>query len=192
VPKDVTEELHAWMKGDAGAPERFMPAVYDELRHLAGRALRRERPNHTLQATALVHEAYLRLVDQRNADWRSRSHFCVMAAEMMRRILVDHARGRLRAKRGAGAVHVTLDVSTALAKEEGMDVIAVDEAIRALAEFDPRQSRIVELRFFAGLSNEEIGEALGVSVATVKREWTMAKAWLYRRLSGGAAPAADH
>lgn len=169
----------------SGALDAAFPVVYAELRELAARYLRRERPDHTLQPTALVHEAYLRLSSQHAVDWANRAQFFGIAAEMMRRILVNHARDAGAVKRGAGAVRVTLDASVSWNGERDMDLVALDEALTALAEFDARQARVVELRFFAGLSIDETGELLGISPATVKREWSLAKAWLRRELSRG-------
>jgi RNA polymerase sigma factor (TIGR02999 family) len=183
----VTQLLASWSKGDRGALERLTPLVYGELKRLAGRYLRRERPGHTLQATALVHEAFLRLVDQRNVEWQNRAHFFGVAAQLIRRILVDHARGRMAAKRGANAVKLSLEDVVETPRQRPLDLVALDDALDALAKMDPQQSRIVELRFFAGLSIEETAEVLRISPATVKRDWTAAKAWLYRDLSGRAA-----
>ncbi len=183
----VTQLLASWSKGDRGALERLTPLVYGELKRLAGRYLRRERPGHTLQATALVHEAFLRLVDQRNVEWQNRAHFFGVAAQLIRRILVDHARGRMAAKRGANAVKLSLEDVVETPRQRPLDLVALDDALDALAKMDPQQSRIVELRFFAGLSIEETAEVLCISPATVKRDWTAAKAWLYRDLSGRAA-----
>lgn len=180
---DVTELLIAWNKGNQEALERLLPAVYDELRKLARSYLRRERPDHTLQATALVHEAYLRLIDQHSVTWQNRAHFFGIAAQMMRRILVNHAVAKQTDKRGGDAQKLSLDEALGLAEERELDLIALDDAMKTLAEFDPRQSRIVELRFFGGLSIEETAEVLGISPATVKREWNTAKMWLHRELS---------
>ncbi len=182
--RDVTALLFDLQHGNAEALDDLMPLVYAELRALAGRYLRSERDGHTLQPTALVHEAFLRLVDQRTATWENRAHFFSVAATLMRRIIVDHARRRNAQKRGGGRF-VTLaeagDISS-----ENVDVLRVDEALAELAQLDPRQARVVELRFFAGLSMEEAGEVLGVSPATVKRDWLLAKAFLHRELSGEA------
>jgi RNA polymerase sigma factor (TIGR02999 family) len=183
---DVTQLLVAWGAGDQAAGERLLPAVYAELRRQAARAMRRESSEHTLQATALVHEAYLRLVDQRRVVWRNRAHFFGVAAQVMRRILVDHARGRHAAKRGGAFRQVTVgdaDVAVTPAADHGVDVLALHEALERLASLDPDQARLVELRYFGGLSIEETAEALGVSPATVKREWAIARAWLRRELS---------
>jgi RNA polymerase sigma factor (TIGR02999 family) len=184
-PSDVTQLLVAWGAGDAAAAERLVPAVYAELRRQAARAMRREGES-TLQTTALVHEAYLRLVDQRRVVWKSRAHFFGIAAQLMRRILVDHARGRHAAKRGGGLQQLALDDADAAvpaSADEGVEVIALHEALERLAALDPAQARLVELRYFGGLNIEETAEALGVSPATVKREWAIARAWLRRELS---------
>lgn len=181
---DVTQLLLAWGTGDAAAGERLLPAVYAELRRQAARAMRREEREYTLQATALVHEAYLRLIDQRRVVWRNRAHFFGVAAQLMRRILVDHARGRRAAKRGGGLQQLALgDADAATTGHEGVDVIALHEALERLAVLDPAQARIVELRYFGGLNIDETAEALDVSPATVKREWAIARAWLQRELS---------
>jgi RNA polymerase sigma factor (TIGR02999 family) len=185
TPSDVTQLLVAWGAGDAAAGDRLVPAVYAELRRQAARAMRRESFENTLQTTALVHEAYLRLVDQRRVVWRSRAHFFGVAAQLMRRILVDHARGRHAAKRGGGLQQLALldaDVAIPAAAEAGVEVIALHEALERLAALDPVQARLVELRYFGGLSIEETAEALDVSPATVKREWAIARAWLRREL----------
>ena len=160
----------------------MVPLVYEELRRQAQRYLRRESPGHTLQTTALVHEAYLRLVDQRTARWQSRAQFFGVAAQLMRRILVDHARSHHAAKRGGSAIQVPLEEETAAAEERDVDLLALDEALTRLAQLDERQAKVVELRYFTGLGIEETAEALGISPATVKREWTMARAWLKREL----------
>ncbi|MGH9970343.1 MAG: sigma-70 family RNA polymerase sigma factor [Pyrinomonadaceae bacterium] len=181
--QNVTELLICWGNGDKEALDRIVPIVYDELRRQAARYLRRERVGHTLQTTALIHEAYLRLVDQKNVHWQNRAHFFGIAAQLMRRILVDHARTKKRAKRGGSDVRVSLGDATVIAKSQDLDVVALDEALDRLAEIDEQQSKIVELRFFSGLSVEETAEALGISAATVKRDWRMAKAWLHREIS---------
>jgi RNA polymerase sigma factor (TIGR02999 family) len=181
-PQDVSRLLIAWSNGDEEAHEQLMPLVYEELRRLAHRHLGRERAGHTLQTTALVHEAYLRLVDQKEVRWQNRTHFFAVAAQMMRRILVDYARSRRFAKRGGGAQQVSLDEAMVVSNERAADVVALDEALNALAEFDERKSRMVELRFFGGLSIEETAEVLKVSPGTVMRDWTLTKAWLQREL----------
>lgn len=177
--------LHDWSEGDRDAPARLMPLVYDELRSLARNYLRGERPNHTLQATGLVHEAYLRLVDQTAATWQNRAHFLGVAAAVMRRILVDYARSRRAAKRGGGIEKIQLDEAIAVSPERHVDLVALDDAMKDLGRFDPRQSQIVELRFFGGLTVEEVGEVLGISERTVKREWRLARAWLRREIVRG-------
>jgi RNA polymerase sigma factor (TIGR02999 family) len=180
---DVTRLLVSWSEGDKQALDQLAPMVYDELRRLADRYLRRERPGHTLQSTALVHEAYLRLIDQRNVHWQNRAHFFGVAAQMIRRILVDHARATHAAKRGAGVPRLSLDSGIDAGVERDLDLVALDDALEALSHLDPQQSRIIELRFFGGLSVEETAEVLEVSPATVKREWSSARAWLFRELS---------
>lgn len=184
APQEVTRLLVNWSNGDAQALDQLTPLVYAELRRLAGRYLRRERPDHTLQSTALVHEAYMRLIDQRSVHWQNRAHFFGVAAQLIRRILVDHARAHHAAKRGAHAPKLSLDEALAVPGGRDLDLLSLDDALEGLAKLDPQQSRIVELRFFAGLSIEETAEVVGVSPATVKREWSSAKAWLYRELSG--------
>ena len=184
---DVTLILQEWSDGDTGAPERLMPLVYAELRRLARDYLRRERPAHTLQPTALVHEAYLRLVDQTRLTWQNRAHFYGVAAQMMRRILVDHARTRGAQKRGGPAQQLSLDEARFSPEERPADLVALDEALKALAETDERKARVVELRFFAGLNMEETAEVLKVSEKTVRRDWQMAKLWLHRELAKTAA-----
>ena len=181
---DVTGLLLSWRQGDAAALDRLVPLVYDELRRVARGHLRREAPGHSLQATALVHEVFLRLVEADRLTPMSRTHFFAISARLMRQILVDHARRKRADKRGGGATVISLDeAAPAVAQTSGVDVLALDEALDALSSFDARQCRVVELRFFAGLNIPETADALGISTATVEREWTMAKAWLYRRLS---------
>ena len=187
-PQDVTKLLAEWSKGDQAALEALIPLIYSELRRLAGHYLSQEKPGHTLSATALVHEAYLRLVKQR-VTWQNRAHFFGVAAQMMRRILVDHARSHRYAKRGGGALTLTLDQALATSQQKELDLVALDEALHSLAKLDERQSRMVELRFFGGLSIAETSEVLGVSTPTVKREWASARAWLYRELSRGSLDA---
>ena len=178
----VSKLLLNWGQGDQGAREALIPLVYDELRRLARRYLRRERPDHTLQSAALVNEAYLRLIRQDQPQWQNRAHFFGVAAQLMRHILVDHARNRAAAKRGAGAPRLTLDPDVALPQARDVDLVALDDALNQLAALDPQQSRLVELRFFGGLSIEETSVVLGVSPATVKREWATARAWLRREM----------
>jgi RNA polymerase sigma factor (TIGR02999 family) len=181
---DVTGLLLSWRQGDAAALDRLVPLVYDELRRVARGHLRRESPGHTLQATALVHEVFLRLVDADRLTPMSRTHFFAISARLMRQILVDHARRKRADKRGGGATMISLDeAAPAAAPTSNVDVLALDEALDALSSFDARQCRVVELRFFAGLNIPETADALGISTATVEREWAMAKAWLHQRLS---------
>jgi RNA polymerase sigma factor (TIGR02999 family) len=184
-PSQVTQLLLAWRGGDQSVADRLLRVIYAELHRQAGRAMRREGTAHTLQATALVNEAYLRLIDQRRVEWRNRAHFFGVAAQLMRRILVDHARARLAAKRGSGVSMLSLgDIGAR--EEQGVeadvDVLALHDALEKLATLDPDQARLVELRYFSGLSIEETAEALGISPATVKREWAIARAWLKREL----------
>ena len=175
--------LQEWSNsGNREALDRLMPIVYDELRRQAGRYLKHERQGHTLQTTALVHEAYVRLIDQAGVQWQNRAHFYAIAAEMMRRILVDHARKRGAAKRGGDAVRVTLNEALNAPEKQDPDLIAVDEALTKLAAMDRQQARVVELRFFGGLNVEETAEVLGISERTVKRDWSVAKAWIRREL----------
>jgi RNA polymerase sigma factor (TIGR02999 family) len=185
VEQDVTKLLIRWSEGDKAALEELLPAVYSELRKLASRYISRERQNHTLQSTALVHEAYLRLIDQSRVQWQNRAHFYGVAAQMIRRILVDHARGHLTAKRGGGAFKLSLDEAIGEPQQRDLDLVLLDDALKGLAEFDEQQARVVELRFFAGLSIEETAAAIGISPATVKRDWNAAKAWLYREMQRG-------
>jgi RNA polymerase sigma factor (TIGR02999 family) len=187
--KEVTRLLVAWSNGDQAALEQLTPLVYSELHRLAHRYLGRERKGHTLQTTALVHEAYLRLIDQKEVRWQNRAHFFAIAAQMMRRILVDYARSRNVAKRGGGTQQVSLDEAMEVSDERAADVIALDEALKSLSDLDQRKSRIIELRFFGGLSIEETAEVLGVSPGTVMRDWTFAKAWLQREINRGGQDA---
>ena len=181
---DFTEILRAASGGDEKALDRLMPLVYEHLRQMAGRQLARERPDHTLQATALVHEAYLRLVDQTRVEWQSRAHFYAIAAQSIRRILIDHARARVRVRRGGGALHIPIEDAAAISgPERSEDVLALDAALTRLAESDPLRARIVELRFFGGLSNAEVAAVLGTSVSTIERHWRFARAWLFREIS---------
>ncbi|MBI4474413.1 MAG: sigma-70 family RNA polymerase sigma factor [Acidobacteria bacterium] len=180
---DVTQLLLAWNSGDRAALDNLMPIVYEELRRLARRHMRSEDPAHTLQATALVNDAYIRLVDQKRVNWQNRAHFFGAAAEIIRRVLVDHARARGRLKRGGNALKVSLNDEINAAEPVRLDVVALDDALSQLAKLDPQQERIIELRFFAGLSIEETAEALNISPATVKRDWATARAWLYREMA---------
>lgn len=184
VRRDVTEVLQRISGGDPGAVDRLLPLVYDELRALARRELRRERSDHTLQPTALVHEAYLKLARLDRLEWRDRAHFFGAAAGTMRRVLVSHARRKRAEKRGGGAKAVPLENVVLAARERPEDVLALDEALARLADLDSRQAQVVECRFFAGMSVPETAEALGISPATVKRDWTAARAWLNRELTG--------
>jgi RNA polymerase sigma factor (TIGR02999 family) len=183
---NLTGLLQAWGGGDLAARDELIGLVHEELRSRAAARLRRERPGHLLQPTALVHEAYLRLVDQSHTDWQSRAHFFALASEMMRRILVDHARRRKMAKRSGGWARVTLDDREVRYGPPDVDVLDLDAALSELASLDPRKSRVAELRFFSGLSHDEIAYSLGISRATVERDWAMARAWLYRRLTHSA------
>ena len=187
----VTGLLQAWDRGDLHARDQLMRVVYEELRRRAAAYLRRERTDHTLQPTALVHEAYLRLVGQERIVWQNRAHFFGVAAQMMRRILVDHARGRGRGKRGGAAVKVTLDERVAAAKAPDWDLLMLNDALSELAEIDPQQSRIVELRYFGGLTEAEVADVLAVSRSTVSREWHTARAWLHRRIRTTGATGAS-
>jgi RNA polymerase sigma factor (TIGR02999 family) len=179
---EVTELLVRWSNGEAAAREELVPVVYDELRHLARHHLASQRPDHTLQSTALVHEAYIRLAGHNWARWQNRHHFFGVAAQLMRQILVDHARRRHAAKRGGNSLTLTLDEAVAVPHEREVDLVALDDALNALAALDPRQSQIVELRFFGGLSIEDTSHVLGISPATVKREWATARTWMYAEL----------
>lgn len=179
----VTQTLLNWSSGDREAAADLLPLVYDELRRLASIYLSRERQDHTLQPTALVHEAYLRLIDQTRVEWQNRAHFFGVAAEMMRRILIDHAKRTKASKRGGFAEKLALDEAVAFSEDQEVDLLALDDALSDLARLDPRQSRIVELRFFGGLTLEETAEVTKLSRATVEREWVMAKAWLYSQLA---------
>jgi RNA polymerase sigma factor (TIGR02999 family) len=179
----ITKLLLEWSEGDHAALERMTPLVYGELHRLAHRHMNRERAGHTLQTSALVNEAFLRLADQRNVRWNNRAHFFAIAAQMMRRILVDYARSHLYAKRGAGAVHVSLNHAGLVSDSPSAEVTALDEALSKLESMDPQQARVVELRFFGGLTIKETAEAMKISVDRVKREWSTAKAWLYREMT---------
>ncbi len=181
-PAEITRLLVDWSNGNRQALEELTPLVYDELRRLAGRYLRNERPGHTLQSTALVHEAFVRLTGNALPQWEDRAHFFGIAAQMIRRLLVDYARKRHASKRGAHAPMLSLDEAVAIAGERDLDLVALDDALDGLAGIDPRQSRIVELRFFAGLTLEETAEVMQMSPASVNREWVAAKAWLFREI----------
>ena len=181
-PQNITQLLVAWSSGDQAALEQMIPLIYSELHQRAEAALRRERQGHLMQPTALVNEAYLRLIDCDNIQWQNRSHFFAVSAQLMRRILVDFARSRDYAKRGGGLRQISLAEAAIAPYQQSADLVALDDALNALAELDPRQSRVVELRFFGGLKLEEIAEVLNVSVSTVRRDWRLAQAWLYHEL----------
>lgn len=181
--ENVTQLLHDWSKGNEQALEELLPVIYNELRKLAHNFLYRERPGHTLQTTALVHEAYLKLIDQKDARWQNRSHFFAIAAQAMRRILIDSARRHAAMKRGGPQEKLSLDEVPDVSLEPNTKLLALDEALKALAEIDPEQSRIVELRYFGGLTIEETAEVMKSSPATIKREWAMARAWLHQALT---------
>jgi RNA polymerase sigma factor (TIGR02999 family) len=180
----ITQLLLDWSDGNQDALEHLAPIVYGELHRLAHHYMNRERAGHTLQTSALVNEAFMRMVDQRNVKWNNRAHFFAIAAQMMRRILVDYARSHLYAKRGAGAVHVSLDHAGLVANEPSAEVTALDEALTKLELIDPQQARVVELKFFGGLTIKETAEVMGISIDMVKREWSTARAWLYREMTG--------
>ncbi len=182
-PSEVTLLLQGWRSGDSTALDALLPLVYKELRRLAHFQLQKERPEHTLQSAALVHEAYLRLIGLKLPQWESRTHFFAIAAQLMRQILVDYARRHVAAKRGGGMCKLSLEDATMVSPQKDVDVISLDDALNALAKIDARQSRVVELRFFAGLSLREISKALEIAPATVQRDWTAARAWLYREIS---------
>ena len=186
IVEDVSTLLHAWTEGDQKALEKLMPIVYDELRRLGRRYMRAERSGHSLQATALVNEAYTRLVDYKRMRWQDRAHFFAVSAQLMRRILVEHARRR-NLKRGGAVHHVSLDEAVVIVADGDTDLVALDDAMNALAQHDPRKVQVVEMRFFGGLSIEETASVLKVSTVTVKREWRAARAWLYRELTGAAS-----
>ena len=183
APDHVTQLLIDCSNGSQDAFKQLFPLVYEELRRLAHRYMTQERPGHTLQTTAVVHEAYLRLIDQKHVQWQNRAHFFAIASQMMRRILITHAQSHAYAKRGGGALKVSLDEAAVLSPERASDLIALDEALKGLTAIDPRRSQVVELRFFGGLSNEEIAEVLNISTNTVTRDWNVAKAWLHREMS---------
>jgi RNA polymerase sigma factor (TIGR02999 family) len=181
----VTQLLLKWSEGDEAAVDQLMPLVYSELRGLARRHLKSERKNLTLETSALVHEVYLKLIDQSRVHWRNRAHFFAIAAQTMRRILVDHARSRASQKRGGEVHKVVLDEAAALPQDRPLDLVALDDALKLLAETDPRKSKLVVMRFFGGLTHDEIAEVLGVSTSTVERQWRLARAWLYNAIGGG-------
>jgi RNA polymerase sigma factor (TIGR02999 family) len=186
-PHEITQLLAEWSEGNQAALDKLYPLVYNELRRLAHGYLRRERKGHTLQTTALINEAYLRLVDQKYVHWANRSHFFGISAQIMRRILIDHARRYDYAKRGGGAQRISLDEVAVVAKERAHSLLMLDEALKTLARIDPRRSEVVELRYFGGLNNEEIAGVLKISENTVTRDWNMARAWLYQELSRSVA-----
>jgi RNA polymerase sigma factor (TIGR02999 family) len=185
---EITQLLAQWREGNQSALDELYPLVYDELHRLARRYMSRERKGHTLQTTALINEAYVRLVDQKNVPWANRSHFFAISAQIMRRILIDHARRHQYAKRGGGARQVSLDEAlTVVMPDQSGELLRLDEALKSLAEMDPRRSQVVELRYFGGLNNEEIAGVLHISENTVTRDWNMARAWLYQQLTGSGA-----
>jgi RNA polymerase sigma factor (TIGR02999 family) len=182
-PSEVTLLLQGWRSGDSKALDALLPLIYEELRRLAHFHLQKERQGHTLQSAALVHEAYLRLIGLNPARWESRTHFFAIASQLMRQILVDYARRHAAAKRGGGVYKLPLEEATVMSGQKDVDILLLDDALKGLAKIDPRQSRVVELRFFAGLTLEEISEALEIAPATVQRDWTAARAWLHREIS---------
>jgi RNA polymerase sigma-70 factor, ECF subfamily len=185
---EITQLLAEWREGNQSALDELYPLVYDELHRLARRYMSRERKGHTLQTTALINEAYVRLVDQKNVPWANRSHFFAISAQIMRRILIDHARRHRYAKRGGGAQQVSLEeAATVVMPDQSGELLRLDEALKSLAEMDPRRSQVVELRYFGGLNNEEIAGVLQISENTVTRDWNMARAWLYQQLTGSGA-----
>jgi RNA polymerase sigma factor (TIGR02999 family) len=186
-PHDISQLLAAWSDGNQSALDELYPLVYDELHRLARRYMSRERKGHTLQTTALINEAYVRLADQKHVHWANRTHFFAISAQIMRRILIDHARRHAYAKRGGGARQVSLDEAATLTPDMSSELLRLDEALNSLAELDPRRSQVVELRYFGGLSNEEIAAVLHISENTVTRDWNMARAWLYQQLTGSGA-----
>ena len=184
---EITQLLAEWREGSQSALDELYPLVYDELHRLARRYMSRERKGHTLQTTALINEAYVRLVDQKNVQWANRSHFFAISAQIMRRILIDHARRHAYAKRGGGARQVSLEEAATVVPNKSEELLRLDEALKSLAEMDPRRSQVVELRYFGGLNNEEIAGVLHISENTVTRDWNMARAWLYQQLTGSGA-----
>jgi RNA polymerase sigma factor (TIGR02999 family) len=187
APKEVTQLLIDWSNGDQAALDKLMPLVYDELRRMAKRYMARQSPGHTLQTTALINDAFIKLVGQQEKHWQSRAHFFGVAAQAMRSILVDYARSRQSEKRGGGAQQVSLDEALTVSEERASELVALDEALKELARVDPRKCHVVELRYFGGLSVEETAEVLKVSAVTVMRDWSMAKSWLHRELSKSSA-----
>jgi RNA polymerase sigma factor (TIGR02999 family) len=187
APPDVTDLLVRWSAGDRSALDTLTPVIYDDLRRMARALLTRERPEHTLSATALVHEVYLKLIDQRRVQWLNRAHFFGAAAAIMRRVLVDHARAKLSDKRGGSVVKIAIDESAVLVEGLAEDILDLDGALDALATFDDRKAQVVQMKFFAGMTMPEIAAALDLSDATVERDWTLARAWLVRRLHGGSS-----
>lgn len=187
-PPQITQLLAEWNRGDQAALERLLPLVYEELRRQAHQRMRGERAGHTLQTTALVHETFVRLVDSQNVRWQNRAHFFAVAAQLMRRVLVDYARSRQRLKRGGGALRVTLGAESAMSPQRSQELLALDEALAKLSATDPRKGQVVEFRLFGGLSNEEVAEVLKVSVNTVTRDWNLALAWLRRELTSQYDP----
>ena len=181
--EEITQLLTSWSRGEKAALERLVPLVYPELRRIAKRQMARENPDHTLQTSALINEAYLRLVDRENIDWQNRAHFFSVAAQVMRHILIDHARKYLYNKRGAGAQHIPLEETAIVEEGRSADLIALDDALNSLAALDPRRSQIVELKFFGGFNAEEIAEVMNISPSTVQREWRAAKAWLHHTMT---------
>lgn len=190
-PQQITQLLLAWGNGDQAALETLMPLVYDELRKVAARHMRRQRPDHSLQTTALVNEAYMRLIDSSQVRWQNRAHFFAVSAQLMRRILVDFARSRANLKRGGEVQQVTLDEALVIVPERGTDLLALDQALTKLAELNLRQAQVVELRYFGGLNEEETAEALKVSLRTIQRDWKLARLWLYRELSSELNPPSE-
>jgi RNA polymerase sigma factor (TIGR02999 family) len=185
LPQEITGLLIDWSNGSSEAMDRLMPVIEGELRRIAGNYMRRESPGNTLQTTALVNETYLKLIDQKQVRWQNRAHFFAIASTLMRRILLDHVRAQHRAKRGGDAVHVNLEDVAVISPEKSEELIALDEALERLSEFDARKSRIVEMRFFGGLTEREIAEVLGIEPVTVAYHWRLAKAWLGREIRGG-------